>query len=80
MNQKKSETQITVAAVGLGKDPSQATQTECLVTQIVLSLPHASRRVDTLIDYGAYQNFLSQKLARPADRTDRWRGACPPHA
>ena len=47
----------------MGKDPAQATQTQCLVTQIVLSLPHASRKVNALIDCGAHQNFLSQKFA-----------------
>ena len=48
--------------MALGKNPSQATQTECLVTQVVLCLSHANRKVNALIDCGAHQNFLSQKF------------------
>ena len=46
----------------LSKNPSQAMQTECLVTQVVLCLPHANCKVNTLIDCRAHQNFLSQKF------------------
>ena len=48
--------------MALGKDPKKATQTQSLVTQVILKLPHANRMVTALIDCGAHQNFLSQKF------------------
>jgi hypothetical protein len=51
-----------IAAVALGKDPSRAKQTQSLTTQLILRLPHANRMVTALVDCGAHDNFLSQKL------------------
>jgi hypothetical protein len=60
---EKKETQVIVTAVAMANNPSQATQTKCLVTQLVIGLLYASCKVDILIDCGAHQNFLSQKFA-----------------
>ena len=59
---KKRETQAMIAAVALGKDPRKATQTQSLVTEVTLRLSHGNRVVTALVDCGAQENFLSQKI------------------
>ncbi len=50
--------------MALGKDPLMIKDIRCMLIEIILYLAHGNRKVTALLDYGADEDFISQRFTK----------------